>query len=66
VKYYDIKLDPDIMPMDPKKLAEMSRSALDLLHRELENIYRELEGSIGMIYAVGHAHIDVSGCGLLM
>jgi len=60
VKYYDIKLDPDIMPMDPKKLAEMSRSALDLLHRELENIYRELVGSIGMIYAVGHAHIDVS------
>ncbi len=60
LKYYGIEIDPSVEPMDPGKLAEMSRRALETLRNELSRLNIEIRGSEGVLYAVGHAHIDVS------
>ena len=60
LKYYGIEIDPSIEPMDPSKLAEMSKRALETLRNEISRIYNEIRGSEGVLYAVGHAHIDVA------
>lgn len=60
IKYYDMKIGLPERPMDPSRLAEMGRRALEVLHTELDRVYREVRGPEGVVYAVGHAHIDVA------
>ncbi|MEM0260541.1 MAG: glycoside hydrolase family 38 C-terminal domain-containing protein [Sulfolobales archaeon] len=59
-KYYDIRLDPDVKPLNPHDLSEMARKAHEVLDRELDRIVREVSGPEGVLHAVAHAHIDVS------
>uniref|UniRef100_A0A7J3X7W8 Alpha-mannosidase n=1 Tax=Thermofilum pendens TaxID=2269 RepID=A0A7J3X7W8_THEPE len=59
LKYYGISLDPELQPMDPGALSRMAREARRVLEEELEKL-RRLQGRRGVIYAVGHAHIDAA------
>ena len=59
-KYYDIKLDPAVKPLDPAELSKMARRALEKLEEELERVASTLSGPTGVMYATAHAHIDVS------
>lgn len=60
MSFYGIEIDSHIEPMDFNRFSEMSRKALETLRGEVSRIYEEIEGSKGLIYAMGHAHIDVA------
>lgn len=59
-RYYDIKLDPEVRPVNPIRLSEMAKRALEILDREIERVTKNLSSPVGVLYATAHAHIDVS------